>query len=90
MIGIYYMMAEMSDITGAEKMKDMPVMLKGDGLATFSMNEATLHKLEEAVNVLRTWYNSSEKKSRLLKEWTSMILVDEMQVSPKEAEIIVF
>lgn len=40
------------------------------------------------MNVLQTWYNISEKKYRLLNEWQSIRLAE--QVRPNEAEVSVF
>lgn len=79
----------MCDATAKEKRKAMYVMLKGTALGLFTWKATTCETYEEALELLRTWYNSSDKYGRLQGEWQAMTLSQAMQEKPEESEISV-
>ena len=44
----------------------------------------------EALDMLRTWYHSTEQRARILVEWHTMRLSEEMEKRPDESEVAVF
>lgn len=89
-LDIFFTLANMCELTDAERLKSLPVMLSGDALTYFSNHASKCTTFDSATSLLRKWYNSDEKKARILTEWQSMTLSNYMAKSPKESEVSVF
>lgn len=89
-ISIYDILSEMCCVTDDEKLQSIPIMLSGDALSYFSSKIEGCSSYQEATMLLRRWYNSDEKRARILKAWQSMQLSDKMSKAPHESEVSVF
>lgn len=68
-IDVFDTLAEIFEVTDEQKRKVIPIIiLKGEALALPSRKVKGSKTNEYAINMLRGWYNSSEKQSRILKE----------------------
>lgn len=65
-------------------------MLKGDALSYYAANYTGCNSYEEAIGVLRRWYNSDDKQTRILTRWQSMTLSKAMSDPPEESDVNVF
>lgn len=89
-ISLYETLEKMCQLTQDEKFKSLPVMLSGDALTYFSDNAATCPSYEEALDVLRKWYNPDESQSRILTAWLSLKFSEELTKYPDLSEIDAF
>lgn len=87
---IFDSIALMCDSTPDEKRKAMPIMLKGPALTLFTQKAGACETYDQAADLLREWYNSPDKQSRLLAEWQTQKLTDSMATAPNDAEVTVF
>ena len=53
-------MAAMCEVTSDDKLKEIPVMLKGDALNYYANNASTCLHFDEAMSILHKWYNSDD------------------------------
>lgn len=65
-------------------------MLDAEALRLFSDKGAEFQTYEDAVTMLGKWYNSSEKRSRILTAWQRATLSEELNKHPNESEVDVF
>lgn len=56
----------MYQVSCEEELSTIPLMLSGDALIYYSSNIQVCSSYDEAVNVLLTWYNSSDNRARIL------------------------
>lgn len=89
-VELYTETAENCDATEDEKRKAMFTMLKGNARSLFARKGKHCLTFDDGVELLRTWFNSSDKESRLLAEWHSMKLTDAMRETPDAPEVQVF
>ena len=89
-LNIFNTLAVMCEVTEHEKLKAIPIMLTGDALNYFSNNSRACNSFDDAMKTLREWYNSDDKKSRILSKWQSMTLSKAMSNAPEESEVTVF
>lgn len=61
-----------------------------NGLSLLNKEAKTCDPFDDAVSLLRNWYNYCEKKTRLLRDWKSMRLTDAMERDPNLSEISVY
>lgn len=87
---VFETMAKMCHITRKQKLEAIPVMLDAEALRLFSDKGAECQTYEDAVKMLGKWYNSSDKKSRILTAWQRETLSKELNKHPKDAEVDVF
>ena len=89
-INIFNTLATMCEVTDADKLKAIPVMLKGDALNYYANNSSPCTHFDDAMSMLRKWYNSDDRKARILARWQSMKLSDAMNEEPDESEVTIF
>ena len=89
-INVYNTLALMCEVTPQDKMKAIPVMLTGDALNYYANNSKSCSTFDNAISMLRKWYNSDDRKARILTKWQSMKLSEAMNEDPKESEATVF
>lgn len=82
--------ATMCDLTDSEKRKSIPIMLSGNALSLFNKEAKACETFDEAATLLGSWYNSSEKQTRLLRDWQGMRLTSDMEKDPSASEITVY
>lgn len=83
-------LTKMCNIPDDEKLQAIPVMLKDDALDYFDDYQDNCADHEEAFEMLRKWYHSSEQRARILTEWQQLRLSEEMAKQPEESEVSVF
>lgn len=71
-------------------MEAMLVMFKDNALSYLFSNWKVCVIYEEAIEMMKRWYNSDDKKSRILCKWQKMTLSKAMLESPTESEVKVF
>lgn len=89
-INIFETLAIMCELNEEEKLKSIPVMLRGDALSFYATNVKKSKSYDEAMNLLRKWYNSEDKKARILSKWQGMSLTKAMTDEPEESEVEIF
>lgn len=67
-ITVYKTKKSMCRVKINEKLNGIPVRLSGDALINYSSNVQGCSSYDEAVPVLRNWYNISDKRPRFLTE----------------------
>lgn len=82
--------AEICEATPEEKKNAMSIMLKGAALALSTRTWMECEMYEDGMELLLTWYNSSDKQWRLLADRQGMCLIHAMYEKPDEGEITVF
>lgn len=80
----------MCDINEQDKLRVVPIMLKGDAMNYYANNSASCNSFDDAMKILRECYNSDDRKARILTQWQSMSLSEAMRAEPDEAEVTVF
>lgn len=89
-INVFNTLSSMSEISSEEKLKAVPVMLGGDALSFFANNSSTCESFQGAMELLRNWYNSDDRKARVLTKWQGMKLSEALSQKPEESEVAVF
>lgn len=82
-ISVYETMENMSQVTSADKLKVVLIMLFENALLYYLSHVLGIPTYEEALNVLRQCYNNSDKRSGILTKWKSLRLPDEFASSPE-------
>ena len=77
-ISIFETLSNICELSDEEKLKAIPIMLMGDAMSYFSNKAKTYDTYEDAMITLRKWYNSDDKKARILTKWQTMSLSKEM------------
>lgn len=80
----------MCELTVEEKLKSNPVMVRGDALRFYETHMKRSSSYDEAMDLLRKWYNSVDKKARILSKWEGMSLTKAMTDEPEESEVEIF
>ena len=62
-ISVFETLATMCEVSYEEKLKSLPVMLSGDALNYYASNIKDCNDYEEAIELMKKWYNSDDKKS---------------------------
>lgn len=65
----------------------MPIMLSGNALSLFNKRVSSGESYDVAVKMLRSWFNSKEKQTRLLREWQGMRLSEAMEADAESSQI---
>lgn len=73
-ISVYETLSRMFQVTKEEMHQSIPVMLRGDALSFFSDKMKGCTSYDDAINTLRRWYNSEEKRARILTAWQQLQL----------------
>ena len=89
-INIFNTLAVMCEVSMEDKLKAIPVMLTGDALNYYANNASSCIDFDQAMCMLRKWYNSDDRKARILTKWQSMKLSEAMNEDPGESEATVF
>lgn len=89
-ICVFDTLSTMCEMTETEKLKSVPIMLSGDALNYYASNSKNCKTYEEATQTLRSWYNSDDRKARILTKWQSMLLTEAMAEEPDESEVTIF
>ena len=89
-VELYSETAENCDATPEEKRKAMFIMLKGNARSLFAKKGKLCKTFEDGIELLRTWFNSSDKESRILAEWHSLSLTTAIREKPEESEVTIF
>ena len=89
-ISVFNTLSKMCGMTDEDKVKSIPVMLSGDALSYFASNINENDEFTRATKLLREWYNSDDKKARILTKWQTMTLSEAMADEPKSSDVSVF
>lgn len=89
-IEVFLTYSKMCNLTLTEKRKAIPIMLQGNALSLFNKEINITHSYDDAIGMMRLWYNSREKQMRLLREWQGMRLSTAMESEPKASEVEVY
>lgn len=89
-INVFNTMAEMCEVSPREKLRAIPVTLTDDALNLYANNSRSCKSFEEAIDLLRSWYNRDDRKARMLTNWQSMTLSEAMEHEPNESEVTIF
>lgn len=65
-------------------------MLSGNARFLFNYKSKKSQSYEEAIILLKTWFNSRENQTRLLREWKGMRLTLSMESKPETLEMKVY
>ena len=65
-------------------------MLGGNALSLYNKEAKLINTYYEAIELLKKWYNSREKQTRLLSDWQGMRLSAAMELDPNASEISVY
>lgn len=65
-------------------------MLTGDALNYFSNGMSGCTSYYDATDSLKRWYNSEDKRSRILTAWQRLSLSEDMSLSPDSREVSTF
>lgn len=72
-ISVFNTLSTVCELSQEEKLKAVPIMLRDDVLNYYSSNYDRCDTFEDAIALLRSWYNS-DRRSRILAEWQDMRL----------------
>lgn len=89
-IKVYETLSRMCKVDKEEMLQSLPIMLSGDALNYFSSEVSGCESYDDAMDQLQKWYNSDEKRARILTVWQQMTLSEEMSRNPGESEVVVF
>lgn len=89
-LGVFETLSDMCQITEAQMLRSIPIMLDGDALDYYSRIAASCATYGDAKSALRRWYNSDEKRARILTAWKSLVFSEEMSKRPDDSEVAVF
>lgn len=88
-ISVFDTLVTMCQLSVEDNFKSIPIMLTGDALSYFSTHAQSRDKFDEVMNFLRSWYNSDDKKARILSKWKSMRLSTAMEDDPDESKVTI-
>ena len=71
-------------------LKAIPIMLKSDALDFFDEYQDQCKTYNDALDMLRNWYLSAEQRARILNQWHTIRLTEEMKKKPNDSELSVF
>lgn len=77
----------MCDLTLTEKRKEIQIMFSENALSLLNKEEGINNSNDEAVALIKKWYNSKEKQTRLLRDWQGMRLSTAMYADPSTSEM---
>lgn len=80
----------MCEVTVAEKRKEISEMPNRTALPLLTRKAADCEMYQEVLDLLRTWYNSTDKQRRLLADWQWMSRSQAMEEGPDQSEVRVF
>lgn len=86
----YEIMAILCEVTDEEKMRAAPVMLSGDGLIYNSSHGQQCNTYEDAKGAIKEWYDTADKRSRILIKCQSLHFTKELTISPNNSQVEVF
>lgn len=89
-ISAFNTIAAMCQVDADDKLKALPIMLQGDVLNYLSCHAHSCASFDEAIAILRRWYNSDDRKARILVKWQELRLSKAMAKAPTESEVAVF
>lgn len=89
-LNIFETLARMCKVIKPEMFQSMPIMLSGDALSYFSNKLDMCSTYDEGKKLLREWYNSDEKRARIITIWQRMTLSEELAKAPDSTETCVF
>lgn len=84
-------LADVWDVTiEAQIRKEIPIMLKCTAFRKLSANKYQYFKYALEIEALRSWFSSTEKKTRLISEWITIRITDALCKSSDKTKIEVF
>lgn len=89
-INIINTLAAMCEISEHEKLKSVPVIPTGDALNFYANNVAGCRNFDGAMIKMCEWYNSDDRKLRILTTWQSMNFSEAMADELTETDVTVF
>lgn len=89
-INVFETLASMCEVTEEDKLRAIPVMIKGDALNYFANNSKSCGTFDDAMRILRSWYKGDDRQARILSKLQEMRLTHAMNKNPDESEIDVF
>lgn len=88
-ISIFEKLARMCQVSAAQLLTALHMMLDGDALTSFSSKHLIREEYSHAIRIFKAWYTSDAKRSRMLTAWQGMTLSKSMADSPEESEVSV-
>lgn len=89
-LSIFNTLATMCKVAPDEKLKAIQIMQKGDALSYFSSKINLCATFDDAIELLRNWYNGDDKKTRILSKWQDMRLSRAISQNPDASEVTIF
>lgn len=83
-------MSSICQLSADDKLKSIPIILRDYALNYFSSNSNQVKSFKAATNILRSWYNSDDRRSRILGRWQDMRLAISLGRDPDEFQVTVF
>lgn len=77
-------------VTEGEKLKYIPVMLSDEDLNYYSTNMKGYTNFQDATDQLKRWYNSNDRKARMITIWHTVTKSKAMEEYPNGSEVSVF
>lgn len=77
----------MCDLNQEQMAKAIPLVLKGNEFRLYANNKHRAESYAEGIRLIRGWYTSEEKQTRLLYQWNRMTLYDTKRRNPYMSEV---
>lgn len=68
-INIFITLADMFEVNNSETIMAVPLMLSGDALIYYNSNIKGCKEYEEAMEMMKKWYNSDNRKAGIFTKW---------------------
>lgn len=59
-------MAAMCEVSQLERLRAVPIIMKGDALNYYANNCSDCRTFDDAMKLLKEWYNSDDRTARIL------------------------